>query len=176
MFKYLCILLVIFACLTSCASRYKFDRGGLSFVKLGDAMPDLSGHKLKGQNLRDTIFNEGDYQWQAAILDYADGKVYIEEDFWGNGLVNRIRIQSAALHFNKQLMVGMTAADAAQLPLNWQVLALPDYEMLDVSPVEYPEIHLLFPVQENEKSLLDQENVSFKDLKHTAKVKAIVIM
>ena len=81
------LLLATLFFVMSCRDSKTLFQNGLSYAHLGDVMiPAGMGH-FKGHAVRDTICSENDYQWRAAVLKYPNGNVWIEEDFFGEGIV-----------------------------------------------------------------------------------------
>lgn len=159
-----------------CSSSKLIRGNGLKYLQLGDPMPEIGTVKIKGHAVRDTVFNEGGYIWRASILKYDKGKVYVEEDFLGKGIVNRIRIESPELIARKTVSVGMPIISLKTISEDWEVTYLADYELLDVVSVSYPTIHYLIKETKIPESSFEEKEHSINDLSDDAKIVAIVVM
>lgn len=159
--------------LWGCTSLRTIRPDGLKHVRLGQAMPGPGNLQWKAGPYRDTLLNEGGYQWPAKILEYPNGEVWIEGDFFGADRVNRIRVESPDLHLKgrKQLAVGTPLAELRARHQRWQVSYLPGYARYDLIDPQQPNVHFLFaaPATVPDQPALD-------DLADTATVEAIVVM
>lgn len=159
-----------------CVGLKKIEPDGLSYLTIGEAMPEPGIRRLKGLSVRDTLYEADGFQWRASILRYPHGKVYVEEDFFGNGTVNRIRIESPDLKFKRQFSVGMEVVQLQKLASSWNIYYLDDYQLLDVSASNYPEIHFLVQDQALLQRRPEEDTLSLEDLNPQARVRAIVVM
>ena len=151
-----------------CGGAKKISGGGLKYVNIGDVMPPEGLNQIKGHAVRDTIFNEDGYIWRALILKYKTGKVYVEEDFFNQNLVNRIRIETPDLVSRKSITIGMNFGELKTLGDDWDVNYLESYGFFDVASIDYPSIHYLI-----------KSNINTKDsekLENDAKIVSIVVM
>ena len=139
-------LCVCLAGLISCQAHKELVPKGLKFAQIGEEMIAPDTYKLKGKYLRDTLFQEEEYTWRAAVLDYPTGKVYIEEDFYGQNRINRIRVEAGQFSFRKELFPGMSIAELKQLPWQWEISYLEAYGVWDLHSTAFPRLHLLVPV------------------------------
>ncbi len=159
-----------------CVGPREISSKGLVYAKIGAEMPQKGAKRLKGHAVRDTLFDQDGYQWRASVLKYKRGKVYIEEDFLGEGKVNRIRIETPELLFNKQYSVGMPLESLKELAEEWSVYYLEDYKLLDLTTAEFPEIHFLIHEEGYEPDGRAEQDIQLKDLTNTSKIVAIVVM
>ena len=161
--------------LISCQVHKELVPKGLKFAQIGEEMIPPDTHKLKGKYLRDTLFQEEDYIWRASILDYPTGKVYIEEDFYSQNRINRIRVEAKQFSFRKEVYPGMPISELKQLPWQWEMTYLEAYGVWDLNSAAFPRLHLLVPVDTTVFS--DPFSVSSLDqLADESKVKALVFL
>lgn len=106
-------------------------------------MPAPGEPRLKGHALRDTFVESGEFQWREAVLEYKKGNVYLEDDFYGSGHVNRIRIYTPELRLRNGLQVGMTVSELKAKANDWTVVPLADYQVLDLYSRIFPRIHFI---------------------------------
>ncbi len=167
---YLCLLGAV-----ACQQHRELAPNGLRFIQVGDEMIPPDQGKIKGKYLRDTLFQEEAYRWRAAILDYPTGKVYIEEDFYGQNRVSRIRVEAEQLMFRKQIYPGMSLGELKKLPWKWGVTYLESYQVWDLNSMAFPKLHLLISVDSSlvaESPILD----SLEQLSDQATIKALVFL
>jgi len=167
---WLCVCLLL---LSACQQHRVLVPNGLKYLQLGDPMIPPATHKLKGKFVRDTLFSEGEYSWRAAILDYPQGKVYVESDFYGQNFVNRIRVEAPQLIFRDQLYAGMTLGELAALPWEWEVYYLESYQVWDLSSPAFHNLHLLVPPVPGKSP---ESLTSWKDLPADLRVHALVFL
>ncbi|GAB4427464.1 MAG: hypothetical protein OHK0039_45810 [Bacteroidia bacterium] len=162
--------------LPGCRATRQITPSGLGFIQLGDAMPAPGRARLRGHDLRDTLFNEGGFVWRAAVMQYPGGKVYIEEDFVAQQRVNRIRIESSDLRYRKHIHTGMTLGELRGYYPEWQVVYLPAYGYWDLSALARPSIHYLLPASDT--TLLHGADgfIPVGALPSEARVRVIVVM
>ncbi len=158
----------------SCSSRKTFTEYGLSFVEIGDEMPEEGLRKWKGKSVKDSLFNADDFSWRSAILSYKNGPVYIEEDFLGNNSVNRIRIETQDLLYQDSISVGKSIQVLNSYPGKWFVAYLADYELWDISCDQFPSIHFLVEPIDKDKTSLSTPKL--EDLNQNSPIVSIVIM
>ena len=159
-----------------CIGPKEINSNGLKYARLGMKMPEEGQKRLKGHAIRDTVFNEGGYQWRASILKFPKGKVYLEEDFTGTNTVGRIRIEAPALSFKKAYGVGTPAGNLGDLSDEWFAYYLRDYELLDFSSNEFPGLHFLVRDTKYTGEQAGDVEIQLKDLTNTSKIVAIVVM
>ena len=140
------MLLALISLLLGCQAHKELVPNGLKFVQVGDPMIPVNKYKLKGKYLRDTVFQAEEYTWRASILDYPTGKVYIEEDFYGQNLVSRIRVEASQLMFRQEIYAGMSLEELKSLPWKWEIFYLENYQVWDLSSDAFAGLHLLVPV------------------------------
>lgn len=139
-------------------------------------MPEESIKRLGGKSLRDTLFDQSGYSWRAKILDYKDGKVYVEEDFWGQNQVNRIRIESQALQAKSGISVGMSVGDLKQISDKWEALFLADYDLLDLILPQQPSIHYLVRETNPPNRSSSEAPILIEEIPSESLIVAIVVM
>lgn len=172
------ILLVVLLShfLYGCIGPKEINHKGLKYAQIGMKMPEEGIKRLKGHAVRDTVFNQDGYRWRASILKYRKGKVYLEEDFTGGDTVGRIRIHTPELQFKKEFSVGMAAKDLRGLTGDWYAYYLNDYQLLDFSSDQFPEIHFLVQDPKYAGKEAIEAEIQLNDLTNTSKVVAIVVM
>lgn len=163
---------------TACSSPSKITQKGLSFARLGEPMPTRGTTELEGYPARDTLYDQGGFQWRALILSGRNEKsgeeIFIEEDFAQQGLINRIRIESPGLKVGKNKKVGMSWIDLSALGKNWDAFYLKEYGVWDVIAKSKDRIHYLLEEKRDTATIDFEGGVS--SISNDAKVTAIVVM
>ena len=131
--NFLLISLVGWLGLSSCQSYKVLRDDGLKYVRLGQEMPLLTNKQFQKVAVRDTLLKSDGYAWNALILSYPEGEVWIEADFFGQDRVNRIRVETPDLRLvgQKGLQVGTEANVLKDLHPRWQITYLPDFQVYD---------------------------------------------
>lgn len=160
--------------LVACNGPSKITQKGLAYAKLGDAMPAKGTETLAGLPARDTLYDEGGFQWRALILTAGAEEIFIEEDFGKQGLINRIRVESPSLTVGKKKYVGMSWLDLSKLGKKWDAFYLANYGVWDVISQSQNRIHYLLE-EKRDTSIIDLD-ADVRNILDEAKVKAIVIM
>ena len=161
--------------LSSCSGSKRLRQNGLAQLTIGKPMLSTETQRWKRHLVRDTLFNEGGYTWRASILQYKDGKVYVEEDFLGQNQINRIRVESRELRLKKGQAVGMKLADLLVTGRDWQVVYLEAYQLLDIISLYQPSVHYLVRDPQFQVRSLSQP-IHIDELSATAEITAIVLM
>ncbi len=156
-----------------CAGEKAITSQGLKHIEIGSDMPEPDNRQFRSVSFRDTLIQEGGYEWTARILEYQDGEVWVESDFFGDNLVNRLRIESPSLQVKGKgkLRVGSTAAELKALHPRWQASWLEEYGYYDVIDPQQIQIHYLFPAPEDA-----HHDPGIGELADTARVEVIVVM
>ncbi|MEM7035762.1 MAG: hypothetical protein AAF570_02210 [Bacteroidota bacterium] len=161
--------------LVACAGRKKMIRSsGLHAIKLGDALPAPGTKALKGVALRDTLLEDGEYTWRASMMQYKNGPVYLEEDFYRSEQLNRIRIETPDLKLRNGLRVGKTVSDLVEVGGEWFVSPLPRFKLFDVYSRKFPRVHFLVDAPGNALDK-DFEEYSLDQFDPGSKIVAIVV-
>lgn len=171
--------LLMMTLLASCTGSKVISSEGLPYAQLGEPMPAPDAASLGGHRLRDTLFQAGGYEWRAAIVDYGKkGKVYLEDGFWGEGKVNRIRVESPKFRLEnaEQVRVGMDWEALQPLGKDWQVVYLADYGLLDAFSETFPHLHFLIRDAQQSPEALAAEEILAGQVSADASVAAIVLM
>ena len=143
------LLLAALFTLANCSGRKKLiTNNGIHAIKLGDQVPPRGTEELKGISLRDTLLEDNDYQWRAALMEYKKGLVYLEEDFFGSEDLNRIRIETPELHLKNGLRVGKTVGDLREVQPSWYISAYPDFGVFEFYSRKFPQIHFLVATEQ----------------------------
>lgn len=114
--------------------------GGLELGGEFDRLYRQGWQKLPG---RDTLFDEGGYRWRGLMWETGDGFLLVEEDFLGQGLINRIRVESPKFRTRSGIRVGQTLGRLLTEPGPWTCQVLPGYNLLDYSSPAFPGLHFL---------------------------------
>ena len=142
-------------------------------------MPAVGASSIGGHSLRDTVFQQGGYEWRAAIVGYGNqGKVYLEDGFWGEGKVNRIRVESPKLRVKgaDQLRVGMAWEVLQGLGQDWEMTYLADFGLTDVFSPSFPRMHFLIREVRQAPEVLQAPEPGTALLSPDAVIAAIVLM
>lgn len=162
--------------LTSCSGRKKVIRSnGIHALQLGDELPAPGTKSLKGISLRDTLIEDGEYQWRAALLEYKKGLVYLEEDFFRSEQLNRIRIETPELRLRNGLRVGMTVEDLRDKAEEWYISPMAKYKLFDFYSRMFPRVH--FVIDDPNATEFDKEWEAYKvdTFSADARIVAIVV-
>ena len=165
--------------MAACSGPKVISSSGLPYAQLGESMPASGLASLGGRQVRDTLFQEGGYQWRAAIVDYGSkGKVYLEDGFWAEGKVNRIRVESAKFHVKgaEKIAVGMPWQELQPQGQGWQMVYLPDYGLVDVFSDSFPRMHFLIRESRLSPEALKNPAIQADSLSPDAAIRAIVLM
>lgn len=158
----------------ACNGPTKITQKGLAYARLGEQMPTKGLTELAGLSARDTLYDEGGFQWRALILNYGNGEVFIEEDFGQQGLINRIRIETPSLKASKNRLVGMSWSALLPMKNNWDAIYLVNYGVWDVVSASQNRIHYLLEEKRDTASFDWQGGIN--SIPTDANVKAIVVM
>lgn len=153
-------------------SPYLLTDNGFRGVKLGNDFEEVEDLKWKAGAKRDTLFNEGGYQWRGIVLETESGTVLVEESFFGEEKINRIRVESDKFRTKFDIMIGDPVSSLQKLPGDWVLVPLPEYEKLDISSEAHPSFHFLIPWKQQGAT----ETLTLTDLDQTEQVVGIVIM
>lgn len=162
--------------LSACTSNRRISSKGLPFIQLGESMPAEGLNSLNEHSVKDTLFDEGGYQWRATILEYETGRVWIEEDFLRKGKVNRIRVETPYFQGKKHISVGMSFKELKALKNDWNIFYLSQYGVIDVSSDSKFTIHYLLEDPSYVPDDTEQVLVPLEKVRDDAKIVAIVIM
>lgn len=171
-------LALLYACLSlgffsGCTTQRTITAVGLKYIQLGEEMPTPDNQQFRAGPYRDTLLVEDGYEWPAKIIQYPQGDVWIEADFFGADLVNRIRVESPTLSIkgNKKLHVGTSLSVLLSQHNRWQVSYLADYARYDVIDPLQQGIHYLFVAPDAVST-----PPTLSDLPPNATIQAIVVM
>lgn len=153
-------------------SPYVLKDNGFRGVELGDSFESVQNMKWKAGAKRDTIFKEGGYEWRGILLEAENGTVLVEEGFFGEQKINRIRVESDKFRTKFDINVGDPVSSLQQIPVEWILIPLPEYGKVDISSEAHPSFHFLVPWAGNESS----GEITLTDLDQTQQVVGIVIM
>lgn len=163
-----CCLLVL---LMFSGCRYVLTKNGLRNIRLGDQFLPANEISWKQGTPRDTSFSESGYTWRGVVLPLDEGYVLVEEDFFNENRINRIRIVSPIYKTRSQVRVGDQVQVLKQLKGPWTLTQIPEYKVLDIYSQTYSSFHFLVEEQGNRPTpdSLDQ-------LDESQKIVGIVIM
>ena len=163
--------------LSSCGTRKNqlIGRYGLAYAQLGDEMPSPGLRSLKKYPAYDSLIDSEDFSWRVTCLEYKKGMVYLEEDFWGSEMINRIRITTPELHLKNGLRVGSTLRELLGSWEEWFIVPLPEFQLFDFYSRLYPRIHFLIPDPGVSLEKTDIEDYSPQEFNPEATVKWIVV-
>ena len=173
---FLLVITLLLVLTSGCApKRYLVNSYGLSFIRIGDEMPAPGTYEFKRFPILDSIAQEEDFSWRVAELISDDGPVYLEEGFFGETTLNRIRIENPKFHLRNGLQVGSTIADLHAASKQWYISPLPKYKVYDFYTKMMPRVHFLVPDLNEPLAEKDQEFLRIQDFQPDSKVIAIVI-
>lgn len=167
--------LALLLVLTACAGRKTIQKHGLHAIKLGDQLPEPGVDKLKGVALRDTFFEEEEFSWRGMLMEYKQGLVYLEEDFFYPDRLNRIRVETPELKLKNGLRVGKTVADLGELNVDWFIAPIPGYDLFDFYSRLFPRTHFLVRDPQRTADDPEWENYKLGDFSTDAPIVAIVL-
>ena len=157
--------------LSSCG-RYVLHPEGFRQVKLGASYEVVEVMKWRGDR-RDTVFSEGDYSWRGTVLGAGDGQILVEEDFFGDQRINRIRVESEKFRTREGLRVGDELSALKALASSWYVTPLPEYGLTDLFSDTYPAYHFLVEWLPDDRMT---DSLSIDMLSDTLPISGIVLM
>ena len=162
---------------SACTSSRQIYQDGLKHIKIGDEMLEEGTRRFKGRAVRDTLLVEQGYTWRASIIEYPDGgSIILEEDFQGNGKINRIRVESRSLNFKKEISTQQKASTLLELGKNWDITYLTTYKLLDFNLSRFPSLHFLVKEPRPRESSASFQKLKMEDLSPEATIVSIVIM
>ncbi|MCB9234021.1 MAG: hypothetical protein H6581_20360 [Bacteroidia bacterium] len=167
-----CLLALIF--LSSCAGS-KITERGLSYARLGQEMPKRDTKSLKGHAVADTTFRDQEYSWRVSTVKYKQGNVYLEEDFFMEDVLNRIRIETPELKVKGGIRVGQTLQVLKEASDRWYVHPLPDYQVFEFYSQKFPRVHFLVSEPGKAMDETDWEKYPISDFDPASKIVGIVI-
>lgn len=141
--RLLILSLAMVIALTGCTSRRMISPTGLAYARIGGTMPAPGDFKVKGHAVRDTVFEDGRYEWRVAQVRYAEGMVYVEEDFYGSGKISRIRVETGQLRLRNGLQTGKTVAELSAISDDWYISPMPKYGLFDFYSRLFPRTHFV---------------------------------
>lgn len=139
------IVLLTAALLVSCTGKKMVIKSnGLSYIKFGEDIPPVGTKSIKNYALQDSIFEDEETSWRAAVVAHKQGNVYLEEDFYTKEALNRIRIETPEFHLRNGLKVGNTLGDLLETTDKWFIIPMKKYDLYEFSsPTLYPRIHFV---------------------------------
>lgn len=173
----LTIVSLVFS-MMSCSNSKEIAGNGLQGIEIGKNTPLKGKKRWKGRAVRDTLLSESGFNWKGSILKYRDGTVLVEEDFGGQGLVNRIRIETSKLSWKDSLRVGNTLSTLVSHSDSWLVSYLVDYELYDLVQEEHPSVHFLVSDKGNVPDSVKEgsEAPQLNQIDPLARIVSIVVM
>ena len=159
----------------SCASKKVLTSSGLGKVLLGTEMIPAGIGRYKGHTVRDTICNENDFQWRVALLKYPKGNVWIEEDFFGGNIINRIRVETSDIRLRNGMKVGITVGRLLESTSIWYINPAPAYRLFDFYSPVLPGIHFIVDDPEHDMVSTNFEDYPVVSFNPEAKIVAIVV-
>lgn len=160
----------------SCAGgRKKIQKRGIHAIQLGDKLPEPGLEKLKGVAVRDTLFEDADYSWRGILMEYKEGLVYLEEDFFYPERLNRIRVETPELKLKNGLRVGKTVADLSGINGEWIVAPIPGYGVFDFYSRLFPRTHFLVRDPKHTQNDPEWQNYKIENFDPAASIVAIVL-
>lgn len=157
---------------TSGCNPYLLRDNGFRGVRLGNQFDTMETFRWKDGAKRDTLLEEGGYEWRGVILEEEEGFVLVEEGFYGEEKINRIRVESKKFRTKFDITVGDPVSKLRQLSLDWILTPLPAYGKIDIYSETHPSFHFLVPWE----GTGHEEEVSLTDIDDFAQVVGIVIM
>lgn len=174
--SYLILVLLLMAAFSGClGGRRIISDKGLKFAKLGEDMPPSGARKFKGMVMRDSLATQGEFEWRIARLKVKGGHIFLEEDFFLQQSINRIRIESDAYRLANGLRVGMTVEDLRQSASPWYVSPLQEFGLFDFYTPLMPGVHFL--VKDPSHSMEDEawEKYLPEDFDGAARIVSLVV-
>jgi hypothetical protein len=177
-FRFSILLLVALAAanLQGCVGAAKtITNKGLKLATLGEEMPPAGSRRYKGCAMRDSLAEQGEYSWRISELKVKGGKIFLEEDFFSSGSINRIRVESPNFKLRNGLQVGMTVNDLRESANEWFVAPLRDYHVFDFYTRLLPGIHFIVDDPSHGMEEEEWEKYPASEFSGEAKVVAIVV-
>ena len=161
--------------LSGCSGSKIIQPNGLSFIKLGHEMPVVGTKNIKGHSVKDSLCEENDFRWRAAILKYPHGRVYLEEDFFSSGILNRIRVATPDLKLKNGLAVGQTVAHLKATVEDWYISPLPEYKLFEFYSDLLPGLHFVVDEPGHTLENLSPADNPLEGFRGDSKIVAIVL-
>jgi len=170
-------LVAIFVCIffAACAPTYLIKENKTGKFEVGEDWPAVEDFFWKGMTVLDTTFEEGGYNWGVQILENEKGRVLIEEDFFTEGRINRIRVEHPRWKSQQDIRVGQSFGEVKEKFSKGSAVYLSRYQRLDLIIAQKPSVHYLFQVDRPE-FWMEQEIIIIDKIPDSLKLTAIVIM
>lgn len=123
--------------------KERITGSGIYLFSINDPFSTAIANDLPGIRDRDTSFTEGEFSWRGLILQYPDGMVLIEEDFFGYEVIGRVRVETAQLQLKNGLKVGDTLRSLKKADKKWTITAMPGFGRFDFFSEKFPGIHFI---------------------------------
>lgn len=170
------LLLAAALVLSACGgSRRVITAKGIHGIELGAEMPAAGAHRHKGYAMQDSLAEEAEFTWRVATLKAKGGPVYVESDFMDREQINRIRIETPALHLRNGLAVGMEVADLLAAATDWAIVPLRAYRLFDFYSPKFPAVHFIVDDPSHPMEEEDWQKYQAEAFSSTAKIAAIVV-
>lgn len=120
--------------------KYKFCFNGLDFIRLGDSVT-WANIEVDGATVKDTVFMDiamgeagnDTVFWPVKIVDFPDGRIYLESDFETFHLLGRVRIESPTYaHSTTGLRVGSSVADLKAAYSDLMARPFPEFGVIEI--------------------------------------------
>ena len=161
--------------LISCGKGKMIYDQGVGTFSIGENWPPTTRSKWRGQPIVDTTFMEGGYEWKGLILKGKEGQIILEEDFFNEGKLNRVRVESPRFITPYDVSVGQEWGGIKEKSSSWIYNWLANYQLMDISHPSWENIHLLIAPQEGFQLPHDYETW-LQTLSDTSVVQSIVVM
>lgn len=153
-------------------SPYILKDNGFRGIELGDDFGSVQSLKWKDGPKRDTLFSEGGYEWRGILLEAEHGTVLVEEGFFGEHKINRIRVESDKFRTKFDIKVGDPVSRLQQMSVEWILIPLPEYGKVDIYSESHPSFHFLVPWEAESP----EGEITLTDIDGSQPVVGIVIM
>jgi hypothetical protein len=147
---------------------------GIPFYNLGEPFSGAGVILSAYGEVRDTVFQEGDYTWNAVIVPQEQGRIIIEDDFESSGTVNRIRVETPDLQLRRGIRVGDPITKLQRISGKWFVNYYPEIRTYSLYNRKFPNTHFLVGDPVFKPGSMPMDHIA--NISLSARIRAIVIM
>jgi hypothetical protein len=108
------------------------------------------------------------------MLEYRQGRVMLEEDFYGSDQLSRIRIETPELRMRNGLRVGLAVEDLMKKSGNWYIAPLQKHRLFDFYSRNFPGLHFL--VDDPARDISDPDYSSYTPDQFAPKARIVAIV
>ncbi len=165
------VIVLILAIPLGC-HRFLLESDGFRDVRVGESFSTVAHHSWKTFERQDTLFVEEGYYWRGVIWETGQGPVVVEESFFGDSTINRIRVESSKFRTPRGIRVGDSVAGLKGLANDWVLTPIPAYDRLDLYSYALGGYHFLVQLPED----IYESQPEIRQLADSLPILGIVVM